>query len=537
MTFLKEPFFTKHLKKIGVLLASFALIISLLLPRYEPLHTTLTLSVDDAISYASDVIEDLEQSHKKWSIATRAHTIAPHHLQSHAYLWQTGGKHLYKELLGSYLQDTCWEVRYALFEGKPDDRVEEFRIFVGNNGEIVRIQHLCSDNTPGETISKPHARGIALQTIQKLYGVTPYNLKEVSALEIEKPARKDFIFTFCDTSVHLPQPTAQARITIYITGDEISDCLRSMYTPESWLKAHTTHVKNLNFLYLIALIIFGILTLTAYAMTMHPLVNSFSMRELIICCIPILALALIQFFSRLPVDTFLFSTEQTYTKQFITLATIGITLLFFLNIMICSFTSQLGVTLPFTTEKNSYSTTITLGVLLGLVTSSLLLIVDFFSPRFTPLVGDLSILSYHSEIAGKIVNSIFLMLTPSALSLALGFYALQLKNKQRYLFLVLSLLSGLIMLFINFSIESIPGILIGSVITTLIITLIINLYSIKNILVIIPALTIITLVKIIRETLCNAYGAVQFHAILASIALILFTLWWFSGLWSKKKIN
>ena len=59
----------------------------------------------------------------------------------HRFVWRTGKPGAYEQLMGDYLTPPHWRVRFARFEGDVEERAEEYRVFVGQGGEVLRFQH------------------------------------------------------------------------------------------------------------------------------------------------------------------------------------------------------------------------------------------------------------------------------------------------------------------------------------------------------------------------------------------------------------
>ena len=179
------------------------------------------------------------------------------------FIWRTQ-KEMCSQLLGSYLPDTQWAVRFASFEGDVAGRAEEYTFYLdGKNGTLERIQQTVPENAPGTTLSQAEARGIALAAVERYFGLQPDQLKEISATDLKRPARKDWQFIFQDTTKEL-KADGQAQITITIAGNKVIDYERSVFVPETWTRTENERTSAfsvfgmVNILLLLGTVCYGI---------------------------------------------------------------------------------------------------------------------------------------------------------------------------------------------------------------------------------------------------------------------------------------
>ena len=507
-----------------------------LLITTQKYKNTLTLSEADARSYAADVIESVEQDSKSWTILAQAKSTDLLHCEGEKYLWQSEGPDTYRNLIGSYVADSYWEIRYALFEGKPEERAESYNISIDSHGNIIRIQHTLAENAPGKSLSKPHARGIALEKIKKLYELDLDNLQEISAVEIDKPARKDYIFTFQDTSVEFKNTHDQARIMITITGDEISDYGRYIFTPEEWIRKDTLQKTMLHIIYLIAFLLFGTLVLLGYS-CMESTLTTFSIGSLIRWFIPFFCLAVLQFFNKLPFYIFSFSTSEPFSNQLFIIVTLGICIILLYQLFLTAYISQLGKTLSLITNNDSLLETVGFGLFFGIITSSILIITNRLCNTYQPKIGNLLALSYKSPFCATIFGTILYFFITTDFLLIISNYILRSKNTYRYILTFFGLFSGLCILLLQHPVESLYGCLLGALLGTLVLGSF--LYSLKStsILIGIPAIAIIILVQLLQEMILYPYQSIIFTTLMTSITLMMVTFWFFKKLWVKKNMH
>ncbi|MFV2071866.1 MAG: lysostaphin resistance A-like protein [Thermoanaerobaculales bacterium] len=152
------------------------------------------------------------------------------------FVWREGGPEAYRELLGRYLPTPRRLVRYARFEGDVVERAEEYRVYVGPDGIVQRVVHKLPEGRAGAELEEDQARAIALAAIETAFGLAGEELVEVSAEPSKLPERRDWSFVFKDPGGY-PMDLGEARIVVYIAGDEVAMTGRYVHVPEEWERA------------------------------------------------------------------------------------------------------------------------------------------------------------------------------------------------------------------------------------------------------------------------------------------------------------
>lgn len=155
--------------------------------------------------------------------------------QDDRFIWQTGSKEDYKTLMGKYLAPPSWRIRFAQFEGDVAERAEEYRVFITNEGKVLRFIHILPEARPGASIDEEDARKIAHSVLKNKYQLEASTLKEISAEPSKLPARKNWLFTFEDV-LNYPLKQGEARIGVKIAGDEVVNSYRYIHVPEEWAR-------------------------------------------------------------------------------------------------------------------------------------------------------------------------------------------------------------------------------------------------------------------------------------------------------------
>lgn len=152
------------------------------------------------------------------------------------FVWEKVGRKFYESLLGTYVPVPRWVVRFATFEGDVAERAEEWICFVYGDGTVQRVRHQLPETRAAATLSKDEARDRVHAVLRDRYGREPSTLTEVSATSAKRPKRMDWTFVFKDPAVTMFAP-GEARISVTLAGDKVTDSSRSVFLPEEWERA------------------------------------------------------------------------------------------------------------------------------------------------------------------------------------------------------------------------------------------------------------------------------------------------------------
>ena len=152
------------------------------------------------------------------------------------FVWQTAGREGYEALLGSYLPEARWHVRFVSFQGDVAERAEEWNISVAGDGRVLRFDHKLPEARAGATLSESDARTRVYAVLKEKWGLDATALKEVSATSAKHPARLDWTFVFRDPALKTLAP-GEARLQVELAGDDPVDAFRFVFVPEDWDRA------------------------------------------------------------------------------------------------------------------------------------------------------------------------------------------------------------------------------------------------------------------------------------------------------------
>jgi hypothetical protein len=203
--------------------------------------TQLSLTREQAVTRAQEVLHEhgIVLEHP-WTPLTRVDGTfhdSIYEKAEHLFIWNKGGQQLYQTLLADhYLSPPYWLVRFVRFEGTLEQRAEEYRILLAQEGTMLRLQHKIPESIPGASLSQEEARTIARNYIQQHYQIDPTSVVEIKAIAHTLPQRKSWVFTFSNPAVyHLSE--GQARIAVKIDGDTVVDAHKYIHVPEQWKRS------------------------------------------------------------------------------------------------------------------------------------------------------------------------------------------------------------------------------------------------------------------------------------------------------------
>jgi len=151
------------------------------------------------------------------------------------FVWQIGGKKIYKQFSGKFVNPPLWKIRFAKFSGDVALRAEEYNVYIFDNGKIYYVWNKLPEATAGASLNEDEAEKIALAELQKRYEIEPQILKKINASSQKKPHRTDWTFSYEDT-LHYRLPKGKLYYKVSLAGDKITNFTRFVYVPEEWTR-------------------------------------------------------------------------------------------------------------------------------------------------------------------------------------------------------------------------------------------------------------------------------------------------------------
>jgi len=316
------------------------------------------------------------------------------------FVWQTAGKERYEKLLGVYVTPPSWVVRFAKFKGDVAERAEEYAVFIRGNGEVFRTSHELPEAMPMMSLTEPEARIVALSALPD-----SSNFKEVSASADKRPARTDWTFVFKDTRDYgLPQ--GEARISIEISGTQITDLQRYVFVPEEWSRNERAK-RNLPTIFgivctiiIAAIVIAGAVIGAIYWSRKRP----FSARAFFCVAAAVFILGALNVLNNWPVLAAQASTAQPLQLQ------LGIAIIMALVVGVFTAVGLGLVAGLVAADINAGATSLRNGVLMGICTGLALAgvtaIARHVMPSMTPQWGNLASASTYIPLAAAALSPV-----------------------------------------------------------------------------------------------------------------------------------
>jgi membrane protease YdiL (CAAX protease family) len=162
-------------------------------------------------------------------------TIRSNQGLSHDFVWEAGGEEVYSSLLGSYLREPHWYVRFVRFHALPEERVEEYQVLLDGSGMTRETRHRIPEARPGASLEEEAARDISRSVVESHFPGRFGDLEEIAAEETTQPARTDWTFTYRDSATIVPSG-GEARFVVRLAGESILGAERLVHVPEDWAR-------------------------------------------------------------------------------------------------------------------------------------------------------------------------------------------------------------------------------------------------------------------------------------------------------------
>jgi hypothetical protein len=241
--------------------------------------------------------------------------------QDHSFVWREGGREAYGDLLGTYLAPPRWLVRYASWEGDVAERADEYRLWIGGDGEALRFRHQLPEGRAGAELEEEKARATALSVVEAAFGLGPETVEEISAEPEKLLERKDWKFVFSDPSDY-PMSEGDARVAVHIGGDEVVDAYRFVHVPEEWERDERDRRSTIGIVRTVCTVVLVFLYIGgAIAAVVRWSRGRFAVGSFLFFGLLLLALSVADTLNSWPLIASRFSTAQPFSLQtWVTLA-------------------------------------------------------------------------------------------------------------------------------------------------------------------------------------------------------------------------
>ncbi len=195
----------------------------------------LNLPKDEAIVIAKSELDTRYTiSWQEWTILSKINGQAD---TRDIFIWQEGGEEVYRNMFDTFLPPPHWLIRLVKTSGTAEEKTEEYRVRISDEGEIMSVEHKIPETAPGANLSQKEAQQIADAAIEMKFSADRKNLKEVSVSPEKLDNRTDWEFIYADT-LKFPLDTGQGRYQIEISGSELTNSYAYVHVPEEWSREY-----------------------------------------------------------------------------------------------------------------------------------------------------------------------------------------------------------------------------------------------------------------------------------------------------------
>lgn len=361
-------------------------------------------------------------------------------LDQHRFVYQNGGKELYKAMLGSYLQPAHWCTRLVTFNGSISDRAEEYFISQADSG-ILCVDHTLPEDRKGAQLTETEARVIAHKTLHDLYNREPETVQEISAVSSKRPDRLDWTFIFADPQQPLIDG-GQARIAITVSGDQLTGNCRYIHVPEEWVRNQQAERATFGLINTMSISLLVILLLMACIFIFKGTRFSMPIGYMLLLFAALLAMNIASTLNTWPaLMAQILNTQEPYAHQLFRLLS---GMMFSLLFSAAAYSYIVAVTMMYaratrTNNNNNHDTF--WGIALGLCWAGLTALLTHIQPALEPFWGDFSTLGSYCPACNVLIGNLIKCINQIVFILILV-YAVDVlaKYKLRYLLQIAAML-------------------------------------------------------------------------------------------------
>lgn len=238
------------------------------------------------------------------------------------FAWQTAGPDNYDALVGTYVPEARWRVRFARFTGDIAERAEQWDVFLRGDGTLQRLSHTLPEARAGASLSEDESRQHVRAAVREWWNLDPDQLTEISATSAKRPNRLDWTFVFKDPAVKSLAP-GEARLRVELSGDEVTDAFRFVFIPEDWERADRALQSRFGIGRVVRSVTLAVLVLCGLGFGIAAWSRKrFTVRVALTTFVALFVCSLIAALNQWPAMRLAFSTAQPLQLQ-ITMAIIG----------------------------------------------------------------------------------------------------------------------------------------------------------------------------------------------------------------------
>jgi len=492
---------------------------------------SISITKEESIRIALQTIEHQFQANidDTWTVIATAHEDV--HTTESRFIWQVYGKDVYNLASGSYLKGLCWRVRCIKFSGAVEDRTEEYSVTVStaHDGHVLKAVHRIPEHQAGKDLSQEQAQEIFYNFIEKNYCLTQDDTAMISVISDKFDNRRDWIFTIQDTQVFDFASKGQARITVKISGDQVSEYYRFIFVPEDWSRADKAKVMNIGIItmglwfILIFAIIFGFIFGIASLMTSRFGVVMMQQTAWVLGIISIVCTI-----NSVPLSIAEFITAEPFYDQCIRLS-LGLSTMLVFQLLFCSLFLAMGAVGLVRGKNNN----LLMSCLMALSGASMILgaqgIVSWLEPSLEPVIRNYLAVSQWSPAIGVSFGATKMVCFLLSLMMMLSFVM----EKIDIIWPGLPSVSYLFILLLSIGLESLQSIttiewmFVHALVMSIVLYLIYYELLIYD-MTILPLLSAaLVMMMIVPEFVYPSYPGASLHAVIACLMVICIALFFY----------
>lgn len=446
----------------------------------------------------------------------------------HRFIWQEGGKDLYRNYLTTYLMPPHWLIRMAKFCGPLIERAEEHHTYITRDGTVIRTKHVLPETQPGAHLEEQQARVIAQQGLRHYFNLDHTQLQAVSAVTCKRPERKDWVFEFADTKEY-PIKYGQARISISIAGDKINDAHRYIHVPEEWQRAERSRTNIAQLVTLLCgLIVYLLFLLGLIIALIRWSTKKFAASFFVYSFLTLFALSLINLINGWPQIIANFNTSEPFANQvFKTVSFASVANLIKSAVIALIIALTFGIQRYYKLANPLYS--LISGILSGVCIAGLYALLLFMAPSVQPVWAQYAALGNVLSFIAPTTTVLYLFIMITALFLLLcnaADYSTDNWHKNRLLGLLLLIFFTVVITGLQVPPHVISWLIISTILG--IIIAILYYYVIRFDHAMIPLIVgIVFIGRLLQQALFNAFpGAFLAYSFAACIVALAACGWW-----------
>lgn len=178
-----------------------------------------------------------------WTIVQQF--VDAHCNNGNKFIWQQYGQEVYQSLQGSYVTPPHYVVKLVKFTGPVELRAEAYEAWVGADGSVLRVTHQLPESAQGQDIAESKAHVIAYDFIHKRYGLDKHDVEFVACDTTKHEHRRDWKVIMRDIK-NYTLDRGQARIAVWIAGDEVVSFVREIYPSEEWTRQEAERMSQVS---------------------------------------------------------------------------------------------------------------------------------------------------------------------------------------------------------------------------------------------------------------------------------------------------